>query len=114
MRRIFVLYHLTHHHCTGAILVVAATDGQMPQTREHLLLAKQIGIKNMCVFINKVWLYAYFFLTFLVNFLHEFSKLRDPHAQCLRLDYVKSRGLRNLKYSLRDVSEHTISSTSQY
>ena len=42
------------HHCTGAILVVAATDGQMPQTREHLLLAKQIGIKNMCVFINKV------------------------------------------------------------
>lgn len=37
----------------GAILVVAATDGQMPQTREHLLLAKQIGIKNMCVFINK-------------------------------------------------------------
>ncbi|XP_050466000.1 elongation factor Tu, mitochondrial-like [Cataglyphis hispanica] len=38
----------------GAILVVAATDGTMPQTREHLLLAKQIGIKHIIVFINKV------------------------------------------------------------
>lgn len=38
----------------GAILVVAATDGTMPQTREHLLLAKQIGIDNIVVFINKV------------------------------------------------------------
>lgn len=38
----------------GAILVVAATDGVMPQTREHLLLAKQIGIQYIVVFINKV------------------------------------------------------------
>ena len=38
----------------GAILVVAATDGTMPQTREHLLLAKQIGVKNIVVFLNKV------------------------------------------------------------
>src|SRR5690349_24549134 len=38
----------------GAILVVAATDGAMPQTREHLLLAKQIGISHIVVFINKV------------------------------------------------------------
>lgn len=37
----------------GAILVVAATDGQMPQTREHLLLAKQVGINKIIVFINK-------------------------------------------------------------
>ncbi|XP_072273442.1 elongation factor Tu, mitochondrial isoform X1 [Pyxicephalus adspersus] len=37
----------------GCILVVAATDGQMPQTREHLLLAKQIGVQNIVVFINK-------------------------------------------------------------
>lgn len=37
----------------GAILVVAATDGTMPQTREHLLLAKQIGVNNIVVFINK-------------------------------------------------------------
>ncbi|XP_076757911.1 elongation factor Tu [Xylocopa sonorina] len=38
----------------GAILVVAATDGTMPQTREHLLLAKQIGIDHIVIFINKV------------------------------------------------------------
>ncbi|KAI5717991.1 hypothetical protein M8J77_014605 [Diaphorina citri] len=38
----------------GAILVVAATDGAMPQTREHLLLAKQIGVTNIVVFINKI------------------------------------------------------------
>lgn len=37
----------------GCILVVAATDGTMPQTREHLILAKQIGIKKLVVFINK-------------------------------------------------------------
>lgn len=37
----------------GAIVVVAADDGQMPQTREHLLLAKQVGVKNIIVFINK-------------------------------------------------------------
>lgn len=37
----------------GAILVVAATDGTMPQTKEHLLLAKQIGISHIVVFINK-------------------------------------------------------------
>lgn len=38
----------------GAIIVVSATDGQMPQTREHLLLARQVGIKRLVVFINKV------------------------------------------------------------
>ena len=38
----------------GAILVLAATDGVMPQTREHLLLAKQIGIKRLGVYMNKV------------------------------------------------------------
>lgn len=38
----------------GAIIVVSATDGQMPQTREHLLLARQVGIERLVVFINKV------------------------------------------------------------
>jgi elongation factor Tu len=38
----------------GAIIVVSATDGQMPQTREHLLLARQVGIQKLVVFINKV------------------------------------------------------------
>ncbi|GLV40664.1 mitochondrial translation elongation factor Tu 2 [Carabus blaptoides fortunei] len=37
----------------GTILVVAATDGQMPQTREHLLLAKQVGIEKIVVYVNK-------------------------------------------------------------
>ncbi|MEY2704266.1 MAG: elongation factor Tu [Bacteroidota bacterium] len=38
----------------GAILVVAATDGPMPQTREHILLARQVGVPQLVVFLNKV------------------------------------------------------------
>jgi len=38
----------------GAILVVAATDGPMPQTREHILLARQVGVPRIVVFMNKV------------------------------------------------------------
>jgi elongation factor Tu len=38
----------------GAILVVAATDGPMPQTREHILLARQVGVPSLTVFLNKV------------------------------------------------------------
>jgi len=38
----------------GAILVVSATDGAMPQTREHILLARQVGVPRIIVFINKV------------------------------------------------------------
>ena len=37
----------------GAILVVSAADGPMPQTREHILLAKQVGVPNVVVFLNK-------------------------------------------------------------
>ncbi|KAL1895529.1 translation elongation factor Tu [Ceratocystis pirilliformis] len=38
----------------GAVIVVAASDGQMPQTREHLLLARQVGVQRIVVFVNKV------------------------------------------------------------
>jgi elongation factor Tu len=37
----------------GAILVVAATDGPMPQTREHILLSRQVGVPYIIVFLNK-------------------------------------------------------------
>src|ERR1700735_43379 len=38
----------------GAILVVAATDGAMPQTKEHILLARQVGVPSIVVFLNKM------------------------------------------------------------
>ena len=38
----------------GAILVVSASDGVMPQTREHILLARQIGVPSIVVYMNKV------------------------------------------------------------
>jgi elongation factor Tu len=37
----------------GAILVVSASDGPMPQTREHILLARQVGVPALVVFMNK-------------------------------------------------------------
>lgn len=41
----------------AAILLIAADDGAMPQTKEHLLLAKQVGIKYIVVYVNKVCIY---------------------------------------------------------
>src|SRR6201984_3081672 len=38
----------------GGILVVSAADGPMPQTREHILLARQVGVPALCVFLNKI------------------------------------------------------------
>lgn len=47
----------------GAILIVAATDGPMPQTLEHLMLAKQIGVKHIVVYINKVNVSTVYFVS---------------------------------------------------
>lgn len=63
----------------GAILVVAATDGQMPQTREHLLLAKQVGITKIIVYINKADLVddevrKYCTLNYLNHIFHQLVK----------------------------------------
>jgi len=60
----------------GAILVVAATDGSMPQTREHLLLAKQIGVERIVVYINKVIIYS-------VNGFQYKLSLKDVFIQLL-------------------------------
>lgn len=38
----------------GGILVVSAVDGAMPQTREHILLCRQVGVKSLIVFLNKI------------------------------------------------------------
>src|SRR6266567_3699661 len=48
--------HIDHGKTTltAAILVVAANDGPMPQTREHILLARQVGVPSMVVFLNKI------------------------------------------------------------
>jgi len=53
---LYVLITLTEReaYCRVILQVVSATDGQMPQTREHLLLARQVGIKRLVVFVNKV------------------------------------------------------------
>lgn len=37
----------------GGVLVVSATDGAMPQTREHILLCRQVGVKNIIIYLNK-------------------------------------------------------------
>lgn len=54
LRPFLILTHSRRLLGSGAIIVVSATDGQMPQTREHLLLARQVGIKKLVVFVNKV------------------------------------------------------------
>lgn len=57
----------------GAIVVVSATDGQMPQTREHLLLARQVSVKKLVVFINKVDMISDTEMLELVD-----TEMRDP------------------------------------
>jgi elongation factor Tu len=44
----------TRAQMDGAILVVSATDGPMPQTREHILLSRQVGVPSIVCFLNKI------------------------------------------------------------
>ena len=62
----------------GAVLVVAATDGMMPQTREHVLLAKQVGVPKIIVFINKVDMVDDEEMVMLVE--EEIRELLDQHG----------------------------------
>jgi len=62
----------------GAILVVAATDGMMPQTREHVLLAKQVGVPKIVVFINKIDMVDDEEMVMLVE--EEIRELLDQHG----------------------------------
>jgi elongation factor Tu len=62
----------------GAILVVNAADGPMPQTREHILLGRQVGIPAMVVFMNKVDQVD-------DEELLELVEMEDPRASVLRL-----------------------------
>ncbi len=65
----------------GAILVVSAADGPMPQTREHILLARQVNVPSIVVFLNKV------------------DMLDDPELLELVQMEVRERGVRSRRWS---------------
>jgi elongation factor Tu len=80
----------------SAILVVSAQDGVMPQTREHILLAKQVGVKNLVVFLNKCDLVADKDMIELVELeVKDLLKLYeyDPEA----IPFVQGSALESLK-----------------
>jgi elongation factor Tu len=89
----------------GAVLVVAATDGVMPQTREHILLAKQVGLKKLIVFLNKVDMVAEADLIDLVEEeIRNFLPSRATTAQIRRLFAVQAS--RRLSQMTRLISTH--------
>ncbi len=77
----------------GAILVVSGADGPMPQTKEHILLAKQVGVPNMVVFLNKQDMVCYvwpslmcFVVSCLCNWLLVFHSRASHFSALLSLD----------------------------
>lgn len=66
----------------GAILVVAATDGQMPQTREHVLLAKQVGITKIIVYVNKADLVDNEVRLYCILYKSTISKIENSQVLC--------------------------------
>lgn len=59
----------------AGILVVAATDGAMPQTREHVLLCRQVGVNNIIVWMNKIDMVAGNYSILLDTELHELVEM---------------------------------------
>ena len=85
----------------GAVLVVAATDGMMPQTREHVLLAKQVGVPKIIVFINKVDMVDDNDLVDLVE--EEIRELLDKHGfDGKNAPVIRGSGLKALESSSAD------------
>lgn len=85
----------------GAVLVVAATDGMMPQTREHVLLAKQVGVPKIIVFINKVDMVDDNDLVDLVE--EEIRELLDKHGfDGANAPVIRGSGLKALEASSAD------------
>lgn len=81
----------------GAILVVSVTDGAMPQTREHLLLAKQVGVPNIVVFLNKIDMVEDNELIELVEL--EIRELLDKYEfNSNSVTIIKGSALKALKY----------------
>ena len=78
----------------GAILVVAATDGAMPQTREHVLLAKQVGVPKIIVFLNKTDMVDDEEMLMLVE--EELRELLEKNGYDKQAPIIKGSGLKAL------------------
>jgi elongation factor Tu len=85
----------------GAVLVVAATDGAMPQTKEHVLLARQVGVPKIIVFLNKVDMVQDEEMIMLVE--EELRELLDKHGfDGKNAPIIKGSGLKGLEATSAD------------
>ena len=76
----------------GGILVIAATDGAMPQTREHILLARQVGVPKLVVFLNSV-----------IFFLKTSKFISSPN---FRIPALSAAGVRNTKDTVKSLKAY--------
>ena len=84
----------------GAVLVVAATDGAMPQTREHILLAKNVGVPRLIVFLNKVDMVDDKDMVDLVE--EEIRELLEKQGFDKDTPFIKGSGLKALEATSAD------------
>jgi elongation factor Tu len=84
----------------GAVLVVAATDGAMPQTREHILLAKQVGVPRLIVFLNKVDMVDDKDMVDLVE--EEIREILEKQGFSKDTPFIKGSGLKALEATSAD------------